>query len=158
MFSREVDTVCELAPSRTCLPDRGSDHPAFAEMGFVWGPTMEQDPRYREVALPIGFSLVEIEVCRYELRDQANNIRAVVMTPLHRPRIPTIAPVKRFSVTAEAVGDKHRGVVLDRGDALYRTPLFSVQKDAVAKAKNWLDEHKPLWESYTSGINFEPRP
>jgi hypothetical protein len=157
MFSREVDTVCELAPSATCLPDRGSDHPAFRQMGFAWGSTMEQDPRYRCVTLPSGFHIVEVDVCRYEIRDHLGNIRAVVMTPLQRPRIPTIAPVKRFSVSVEAVGDKHRGVVLDRGAALYRTPLFSVQKDAVAKAKNWLDEHRPLWESYTSGINFEPR-
>lgn len=157
MFSREVSTACELCPCHEVLPERGSNHPAFVEMLFLWGQTSEQDPRYRHVMLPNGFVVVEVDSCRFEVRDSNGFIRAVAFTPSARPRIPTITPVRRFSLSAEVVDSaKYRGVALDRESPVYRTAAFSTQREAVAAAKRWLDEHKPYWESYTSAVNFEP--
>jgi hypothetical protein len=156
MFSREVSAVCELRPCQEVLPERGSNHPAFVEMLFLWGQPSERDPRYRHVVLPSGFVVVETaDPCRFEVRDLGGFVRALAFTPSARPRIPTIAPVRRFALSTENIDSKHRGVVLDRGAAVYRTSAFPSPETAVAKAKKWLDENKPRWESYVAAVNFE---
>lgn len=155
MFSREIDTVCEIQACCTILPARGSDHMAFVEMLFLWGEAIEEDPRFRRVVLPSGFSFVTVDACRFEIRDLVGNVRAVITAPQDGRKIPSILPVKRYSLGAETVGVKHRGVVYDRGNAVYRSKPLAAQRDAVATARKWLDDNKPRWDSYISSVNFE---
>ena len=157
MFSREVETAPEVQPSSTVLPARGSEHQAFVEMLFLWGSPLEEDPRFRRVVLPSGFSFVQVDASRAEIRDLDENVRAVVTTSQDGRRTPSIAPAKRYSLGAEMVGVQHRGVAYDRGSAVYRTKTFVNQQDAVAAARKWLDDNKPKWETYTAAVNFESR-
>lgn len=155
MFSREVSLATELQPGPGVLPVRGSDHPAFVEMLFLWGEAFEEDPRFRRVILPSGFSFVTVDTCRFEIHDLGGCVRAVILAPQDGRKIPSILPAKRYSVGAEMVGGQHRGVAYDRGNAVYRTKLFATQQNAVATARKWLDDNKPRWDSYVSAVNFE---
>lgn len=154
MFSREV-VLTEVQLCAGVLPARGSDHQAFVEMLFLWGDVIEDDPRFRCVVLPSGFSFVTVDACRSEIRDLGGNVRAVITAPQDGSKVPSILPVKRYSIGSEMVGGQHRGVALDRGNAVYRTKLFAAQQDAVSTAWKWLDENKPRWDSYVSAVNFE---
>jgi hypothetical protein len=155
MFSREVAMAPEVQLCAGILPARGSDHPAFVEMLFLWGDVLEEDSRFRRVMLPSNFSFVTVDASRYEIRDLDGHVRAVVTAPQDGRKIPSISPAKRYSVGAEMVGVQHRGVAYDRGNAVYRTKLFVTQQDAVSVARKWLDENKPRWDSYVSAVNFE---
>lgn len=154
MFSREVATDCEQHCCSGILPSRGSDHPAFVEMLFLWSEVVESDPRYRNVILPSGFVFVTVDSCRHEIRDEGGHVRAVVKTPQERNHTPSVVPVRRYSLGADIVGQQYRGVAYDRGNAVYRTKPLPSQVVAVAMAKGWLDENKPRWESYISAVNF----
>jgi hypothetical protein len=155
MFSREVAMVPEIQICAGILPARGSNHPAFVEMLFLWGEAIEDDSRFRRVILPSGFTFVTVDACRFEIRDLEGNVRAVITSPQDGLKIPSISPTKRYSVGAETVGVQHRGVAYDRGSAVYRTKPFQAQQDAVTTARKWLDENKPRWDSYVSAVNFE---
>lgn len=154
MFSRETGVIGSAQLSEEMLPTRGSDHPAFVEMGFVWGDHHE-DQRFRHVTMPTGFRLWTIQ--GGEIHDGNGNLRAKVVMSEQRSVVPSIYPVKRFSIDVEtAVG--FVGVVRDWGDPVYRTRSIGSQSVAVATARKWLDEHKSGWDSYSSPVNFERRP
>jgi len=155
MFSREIIIAPEVQVCAGILPARGSYHQAFVEMLFLWGEVLEEDARFRRVVLPSGFSLVTVDVYRSEVRDLEGNVRAAIATPQDGRKVPSISPVKRYSLGAEMVGVQHRGVAYDRGSAVYRTKPFTAQQDAVSTVKKWLDENKPRWDSYVSAVNFE---
>lgn len=157
MFSRDI-AIVEILPSSAALPARGSNHPAFVDMLFLWGRTLEEDSRYREVVLPSGFVVVSAGEDRYEVRDMNGFVRAVAMIPADRPRIPAISPVKRFGLGSEQTGQEYKGVVYDWGSAIYRTKLLPTENAAVSEAKEWLDVNKPRWDSYTAAVNFERHP
>jgi hypothetical protein len=107
--------------------------------------------------LPSGFSLIEVDACRFEIVDLDGNVRATILAPQDGARIPSIQPVKRYSVNAEPSGTQYKGVVYDRDGAVYRTKPLKTQQEAASAARKWLDDNKPRWDSYTSAVNFEPR-
>jgi hypothetical protein len=158
MFSRLTPGVQQVVVSETTLPTRGSDHPAFTEMLFLWHAQHEMDPKFRSVYLPSGFSLLKIEESRWEIRDRDGFPRAVVHAPNARGSVPSISPLRRFSCNAEPHHDEYRGFVSDWGSIVYRTGSRKTQADALCMAKKWLDDNKPRWDSYTSAVNFERRP
>jgi hypothetical protein len=156
-FSREAAVVGAAQASEQMLPSRGSDHPAFIEMGFVWGD-LDSDPRFRNVQMPLGFSITWTTGPKGEIYDADGNWRAVVLVPQDRANVPSIYPLKRFTVNVESADGSFRGVAYDWGEPVYRTVAIQFQSKAVAQAKKWLDDHKFGWDSYSSRINFERRP
>jgi hypothetical protein len=157
MWTRGKIQVPQVCVSNSVLPARGSDHQAFVEMLFLWGGRLN-DSRYRSVVLPHGFCLRKIDEEHYEIRDLNDFTRASVLIPTGRAEVPSIVPVRRFSFNALSVGEQFRGTVADWDSIVYRTPCFKTQKEALCKAKKWLDENRPKWDSYISQINFERRP
>lgn len=158
MFSREVATVPPVTVCATLLPSRGSEHPAFVDMLFLWGAALEDHPMFRCIALPSGFSLTKTSEVRWEVVDGSGFPRAVVSVPTGRGAVPSIAPVRRFHVGADPLRGGYRGYVSDWDSIVYRTTVKFTQVDALSIATKWLDDNKPRWDSYTSAVNFERRP
>jgi hypothetical protein len=156
-FSRDTGVTGEAQPSEEMLPVRGSNHQAFVEMGFIWGSPHE-DPRYRQVTMPVGFSITWVAGPVGEVYDAQGNIRAMILASKDHNSVPSIYPVKRFTLNVEGTGDAFQGVAYDWGSAVYRTRPISSQSVAVATVRKWLDEYKHGWDSYSSPINFEGRP
>lgn len=152
MWSRAKIQAAPVCISDRVLPRRGSDHPAFLEMVFLWGDCLD-DSRFRQVVLPYGFHLEDKEI-----KDLNGFTRATVILPTGKNEVPSIVPVRRFSFNAVVVDEEFRGTVGDWDSIVYRTPRFKTQKEALSKAKKWLDENRPKWDSYISQINFERRP
>ena len=157
MWTRGKIQTPQVCISDHVLPARGSDHQAFVEMLFLWGDRLG-DSRYRSVVLPHGFCLRKKDEERYEIRDLNDFPRAAVLIPTGKNELPSIVPLRRFSLNAVTVNDGFRGTVGDWDSVVYRTPCFKTQKEALCKAKKWLDENQPKWDSYISQINFERRP
>jgi hypothetical protein len=158
MFSRTIVNSQPVEVSDCLLPARGSEHAAFVEMLFLWGEPHEVDLRFRSVVMPSGFSLKSISEFRLEIRDLAGFPRAVVLTPGDRGAVPSVSPVKRFSLGADPLRAGFRGFVSDWDSIVYRTTVRGTQVDALCLVKKWLDDNKPRWDSYTSAVNFERRP
>jgi hypothetical protein len=158
MFSRDIALVPPIQVSDSVLPARGSSHPGFVEMLFLWGDLHDDDQRFRRVILPSGFLLVAIDQNRWSIADQNGFTRAEVHVPAGRSAFPHIRPMKRFDVNAESTGEKFRGLVSDWSTVVYRTTALKAQSDALAMAKKWLDDNKPGWDSHISAVNFERRP
>ena len=158
MFSRAIASIQPVVVSDCLLPARGSEHAAFVEMLFLWGEPYGADPRFRSVLMPSGFSLKQISESRWETKDLDGFSRAVVLTPGGRGAIPSVSPLKRFSLGADPLRAGFRGFVSDWDSIVYRTTVRGTQADALCLAKKWLDDNKPWWDSYTSAVNFERRP
>jgi hypothetical protein len=158
MFSREIPISQPVEVTNGILPVRGSEHTAFVDMLFLWGAPHEEDPGFRSVVLPSGFSLVPAGESRWEVRDMDGFPRAVVLVPGGRGAVPSISPVRRFYMGADHPSAGFRGFVGDWDSIVYRTTVRRTQEDALCLAKKWLDDNKPRWDSYTSAINFERRP
>lgn len=154
-FSRDTAVTGEAQPCPELLPVRGSNHRAFLEMGFVWGEPHE-DPRFRQVTMPSGFSITWVTGPTGEIYDADGNIRAMILASSEN--VPSIYPVKRFTLNVEEVEASFRGVAFDWGNAVYRTKPIASQSVAAATVRKWLDDYKPGWDSYSSPINFERRP
>ena len=146
MFSREIDSSPAIVASDMVLPVRGSGHPAFVEMRFLWGASLVDDPRFRSVTMPAGFLLKEISESRLEVRDPGGFPRAVVLIPGGRGAMPSISPVRRFSFGADPLRAGFRGFVSDWRSIVYRTAVLPTQADALCLTKKWLDDNKPKWE------------
>lgn len=152
-FSRDNAVTGEAQASEIMLPARGSKHPAFVAMGFTWGELLE-DSRYRQVTMPAGFSITWVAGPVGEVYDADRNLRAMILAD----GVPSIYPVKRFTLNVESDGQAFRGIAYDWGNAVYRTKPIPSQSVAVATVRKWLDDYKPGWDSYSSPINFEGRP
>lgn len=146
--------LAQLEVSASLLPNRGSNHPAFVEMLFLWGSVHEADSRFRNVVLPHGFCLCKTGDRSYEVRDLNAFVRALVTVPVAKTDAPSIIPVKRFSFNVANVDGMFVGAVADRGSIVYRTKRLKTQAEAIAASKKWLDENRPKWDSYISEINF----
>ena len=157
MWSRPAGLSPTLLPTDRLLPVRGSDHPAFLQMLFLWGKNSDVDQNYRDVVLPHGFSVMKAEGETWNVLDVSGFTRAVANVPGGRGQ-PAIVPVKRFSFNSHAQGERFVGTVSDWASIVYRTPKLETQEAALAAAKKWLDDTKPKWDSYVSAINFERRP
>jgi len=152
MFSREVVKNVEVTASANVLPVRGSNHPAFVEMLFLWGDSLLEDCRFRTVVLPAGFYLQPVDENIININDMHDFTRA----RLHNLNsTPSIAPMKRFTQSVAAHGGTFKGLVMDWSEVVYRTPSCSDQSAAMQLAAAWLDEYKPRWDSYVAAVNFE---
>ena len=157
MWSRPAGLSPTLLPTDNLLPVRGSDHPAFLEMLFLWGAKSDVDQNYRSVVLPHGFRSSRVSDEQWEVLDITNFARALVSVPGGRGQ-PSIVPLKRFLYNSHAVDRFFVGTVSDWASVVYRTQKMTTQEAALAGAKKWLDDNKPKWDSYVSAINFERRP
>lgn len=147
--------------SETRLPDRGSSHPAFIQMGFSWGELAWDNMRYKDVTLPDDFVL-RSTVRRewFEIRDGNGYPRARVYepSPMLMGALPFITPVRRFDPDSEPhIGGKWKMVVREWGRIFVRGKLYATEKDAILAATSWLDETKSGWADYVSDVNFSGR-
>lgn len=153
-WSRGRPASVLLEVSDCLLPSRGSNHPAFVEMLFLWGGVRQDDSRYRDVVLPHGFCLCKTGDQTYEVRDLGGFARALVTVPASKKDAPSIIPIRRFSFNVGNVDGLFIGSVYDRSGVVYRTKRLKTQAEAVAASKKWLDDNRPKWDSYISQINF----
>jgi len=157
-FDRSNIETGELSPTDKILPDGGSNHAVFSKMGFAWGKVCAQDPLFREVRLPMYWSLrATDDPVKWVVIDRWGTSRAEVLYR-NAPgnRVARIIPLKRFSVRVDTRQGNVTGVALDRGAAMYRSKPFKSSAMAVKEAEKWLDEHFSGWRSFTSDVNSVP--
>lgn len=157
MWARET-TSPRVGISASVLPFRGSAHPAFLEMKFAWGPANKENEAYRDVVLPPGFSLRQVDGTRWEILNKPGHVIAVAVIPDDGVNKPSLSPVKRFSLHSKvSPGPRYTGVAKDWDSTVFKTPLMVTQDQALNLVKEWLNSNKPGWDSYVSSVNFDGR-
>ncbi len=81
MGPRGIENMEEQGQRDSCasdtLPSQGSDHPAFAEMGIVFGDPVVDDPLFRYCTLPAGWKKVPTDHAMWnDVVDETGKVRA----------------------------------------------------------------------------------
>lgn len=153
------------AAAGTKLPTEGSDNPAWAKMGVVFGEPVEGDPLFRDATLPEGWSVKPTDHSMWlDLVDEKGRKRgAMFYKAAFYDRGAHINPCRRFTVQTQYAEDGEQAHLGDYvGDTLkgetypYReeTSVFyapTVEGDAWGDESRkacvaWLNEHYPNWE------------
>lgn len=157
----------ELVSQTEQLPTEGSDNPAWAQMGVVFGEKNSEDPLFRKVTLPAGWQLKATDHSMWSaLLDEKGRKRAgMFYKAAFYDRGAHIHPERRFWVDQEReIPNEYesaaRSVVRDAnrpGEALFVTPWVPfpkkgeelavyAQRDAARKdAEAWLTRERPQW-------------
>lgn len=155
------------------LPVDGSEHPAFARMGIVWGADAAGDALFRHAALPAGWKLAATAHVRWsDLLDDKGNVRAhVFYQAVPYDKRADIVPARRFHVlvddstgtfgrviSARVVDMRNGRHVLHETDSV-AVPVkdweaeSQVRNAQRAKCEQWLEEHFPQWRDPSAHWN-----
>jgi hypothetical protein len=156
----------ELTGQTSKLPTKGSENPAWAKMGVIYGKPDPSDPVFSGAQLPAGWKLKPTEHSMWNhLLDDQGRVRAKMFyKAAFYDRSAHIHPETRYHVVREnKVKDDYdsdqRYVALDsaNGMVLFATeyleydktysPEWSQKEQALRKqAETWLKENRPDWQ------------
>lgn len=150
-----------IASNGASLPIKGSEHPAFAKMGFSFGAPL--DKFFREAKMPLGWRVrpSNEHVMWTDIFDIKGRKRARIhYKALLTARMASMVPTVRYTTEIEFQGDFGRPGESNRGfvfDHATRTELFSTKtlrreggdrmflriEDLKAETAAWLDARFP---------------
>lgn len=152
----------ELVTQTTKLPTKGSDDPAWAKMGVLFGEVIQKDPIFRDVVLPVGWKLKPTDHSMWnELLDERGRVRGrMFYKAAFYDRSANIRPESRFGLHRENkdtndYDSPRRDVAKDfaTGEVLFATEwrVYTSEKYAEETAahkqvEQWLDENRPEWK------------
>lgn len=154
----------ELIRQKTKLPADGSESPAWAKLGIVFGPPVEGDPLFREVKLPVGWALKATDHAMWSgLFDPRGFERAhIFYKAAFYDRSAHVSLRLRYFVKPDNnVESPQRRDAFSVVDAATGTTLFTTEtllypakpdiafwerRDALERqAVAWLQQHRPLY-------------
>lgn len=120
----------ELAESSS-LPSEGSDHPAWAKMGVIFGEKVEGDPLFRQATLPKGWKVKATDHSMWsKLVDEKGRERGSIgYKAAFYDRWALISPERRYIVRSQYEGDDGRRRV-ECFDSATSTVLFAADWEA----------------------------
>jgi hypothetical protein len=160
--------------SSTQLPSKGSDDPAWAKVGVVFGEPTPGDPLFRSVTLPAGWAKKATEHAMWlKLFDDKGRERArIFYKAAFYDRSAHIMITRRFSVqrvygeTYES-GAPMQHEVTDAGKRVFATEATPVRREdwdaqekeerlQVAACEGWLAPKFPNWKDPAAHWDDEP--
>lgn len=159
----------ELAAS-TDLPTQGSDDPAFAKMGIVFGPPHPDDPMFRPATLPDGWSIKPSDhpMWSYIVDAKGRERASIFYKAAFYDRDAFINTQRRYTLGYDYISDERhnslgeRQFVVDNatGERVFAMPdvlradygedrvgYFEAGDDARKGCKAWLKQNHPEWEN-----------
>ena len=138
ILAQEARGAAEMASQTAQLPAKGSNDPAWAKMGVLFGDAVSGDRLFRHVRLPAGWKIVRTNHSMWtNLVDERGRKRAsICYKAAFYDRDAHISPVRRFSVTMDYVYPEKskeaypratgkRAVVKDRDKVLHEGPILA---------------------------------
>jgi len=119
----------ELVKATDTLPSDGSDNPAWAAAGLVFGEKVAGDPLFRKVTLPAGWKKVATDHDMWSnLLDEKGCVRGKIFyKAAFYDRKATVYPQPRFCVDSEFDGDYPAPCRYVIRDARQKEPLFATE-------------------------------
>jgi hypothetical protein len=152
----------ELTGQTSKLPTKGSENPAWAKMGVIYGKPDPSDPVFSGVQLPAGWKLRPTDHSMWnDLLDDQGRVRAKMFyKAAFYDRSANIRPESRFGLHRENkdtndYDSPRRDVAKDfaTGEVLFATEWrvytserYAEETAAHKQVEQWLDENRPEWK------------